>query len=311
MMKQNVLIAAALSLTMVACAPYDRSGESMTRGSVRAGIDESYTLMIQSQVEVFANDYPDAKVEAVYKPEGEVIEDLMNDSIQAAVITRALTEDEMAYFRSRQKLPESVRIATDGVALIVHPDNPDTVFTLPQVNDLFTGKISTWSQLREGRPEKEIRIVFDNNRSSNARFISERFLGGGAFPANCFAVHSNAEVMEYVKSNPEAIGVMSVSWISDREDSTSQGFLRQIKVVGISDTTNKERPELARKPYQAYIYDQSYPLRRDVYVIRTSPKISVGTGFASFLRGDRGQLVIHKMGMVADEQPSRVIRIKE
>lgn len=310
-MKYSLLIFALGTLLFQSCKPYDRSGDSMTRGSVKAGIDESYTLMAQAQIAVFSNDYPNAVVNAVYKPEGEIIEDLLSDSIQAAIITRALSESELEYFRSRQKLPESVRIATDGVALIVHPENKDTVLALEQVEMLFTGQIQNWGQLRGTSDDRDIRIVFDNNKSSNARYISERFLSGGAFPTNCFAVHSNSEVINYVRENKSAIGVISVGWISDRDDSTSQDFLRQVRVVGIVDPSNSDRPTMARKPYQAYIYDKTYPLRRDVYAIRTSPKTSVGTGFVSFLRGDRGQLVIHKMGMVADEQPERVIRISQ
>jgi len=310
-MKTYLIALVVFPILILSCKPYDRTGDSMTQGSVKAGIDESYTLMAQAQIDVFSNDYPNATVHAVYKPEGEVLEDLVNDSIQAAVITRALTEEELRFFRSRQKLPESVRIATDGVALIVNPENRDTVMTLDQVNKLFTGEITRWGQLSGKEEGQDIRIVFDNNKSSNARYISERFLSNGPFPEHCFAVHSNDDVIRYVRENKQAVGVISVGWISDRDDSTSQEFLRQVKVVGIIDPTNRDRPDMARKPYQAYIYDKSYPLRRDVYAIRTSPKTSVGTGFVSFLRGDRGQLVIHKMGMVADEQPERVIRISQ
>jgi len=296
-------------LTLSACQNYQPKGDSMTSGTIKAGIDESYTLMMQSELDVYHADYPNARINSVYKPEGEIIEDLLNDSIQAAVITRALTEEELIFFRNKQKLPESSRIATDGIALIVNPQNADTVLTLEQVNALFSGGLKRWDMIRSESQGGDIRIVFDNNKSSNARYISERFLKGAPFPENCFAVHSNEEVIEYVTQNRGAVGVISVGWISDREDSTSQAFLRKVKVVGIIDATNADKPGMARKPYQAYIYDQTYPLRRDVYAIRTSSKTSVGTGFVSFLRGDKGQLIIHKMGMVAEQAPTRVIKM--
>ena len=294
-----------------ACQPYNRSGESMTSGSLRAGIDESFTLLMQSEVDVFHNDYPAAEVKALFMPEADVIDALMRDSIQAAVITRDLTEEERAAFRNRQKLPESARIATDGIALIVHRENPDSVLRLSQVDSLFRGSISGWDQVGGKHQGEPVRIVFDNNRSSNARYIRERFLSGEEFPANCFAVHSNSEVIDYVSNNKDAIGVISVAWIADREDSTSQDFLSRVSVVGIIDPSNLDKPSMPRKPYQAYIWDKSYPLRRDVYAIRTSARTSVGTGFVSFLRGERGQLIIHKMGLVAEQTPARIIRISE
>jgi len=310
-MRTSVIALMLTASFLEACQPYNRSGESMTSGSLRAGIDESFTLLMQSEVDVFHNDYPNAKVEALFMPEADVIDALMRDSIQSAVITRDLTEEERAAFRNRQKLPESARIATDGIALIVHRENPDSVLRLSQVDSLFRGTISSWSEVGEEHQGEPVRIVFDNNRSSNARYIRERFLAGAEFPANCFAVHSNSDVIDYVSKNKDAIGVISVAWIADREDSTSQDFLSRVRVIGIIDPSNLDKPSMPRKPYQAYIWDKTYPLRRDVYAIRTSARTSVGTGFVSFLRGERGQLIIHKMGLVAEQTPARIIRISE
>jgi phosphate transport system substrate-binding protein len=118
-------------------------------------------------------------------------------------------------------------------------------------------------------------------------------------------------VIDYVNANKNAIGVISVSWISDKDDPTSMAFLEKIKVVGIIDPSNTEKPDLARKPFQAYIYDGTYPLRRDVYIIRTGLRGTLGTGFASHVAGEKGQLIIHKMGMVAANAPTRVVKIVE
>jgi phosphate transport system substrate-binding protein len=298
-------------LICTGCQNYERSSDSMTSGNLRIGIDESYSLMMSSQIAVFEKMYSGAHLFASYKPEAEIIEDLLNDSIESAIISRALTEDEMAFFRTRKKIPESVKIAVDGLALIVNPANPDTVLSLREVEDFFKGGITNWGQIRNGASDEPIQIVFDHNKSCNARYIRERFLQGGNFPENCFAVHSNEEVIDHVSTHPNSLGVISVSWISDREDSTSQAFLEKVSVVAIADSTNQRRPEMARKPYQAYIYDESYPLRRDVYAIRAGTRGSVGTGFVSFLYGEKGQLIIHKMGMVAAQSPVRVIRITE
>jgi len=68
---------------------------------------------------------------------------------------------------------------------------------------------------------------------------------------------------------------------------------------------------MPRTPHQAYIFDKSYPLRRDVYYIRTGLRGTLGTGFANHLIGEKGQLIIHKMGMLASKTPNRIIKIKE
>jgi len=48
------------------------------------------------------------------------------------------------------------------------------------------------------------------------------------------------------------------------------------------------------KPYQSYIALKSYPLTRAFYFIVREPYFGLGTGFANFLGGNQGQLIIGK-----------------
>lgn len=296
---------------MFSCQNYDLNKDSVTSGKLKIGIDESYSLMMDSQLFIFKELYKHAEIQATYSAEGDIIKALMDDSIQSAVICRPLNEKEMEYFKSIQRLPESTKIAVDAVALIVNPANMDSTFTMEQLTRLFNGQDTAWSQINPASSLGKINIVFDNQKSCNERTIREKFVPSGKLPANCFAVHSNQEVIDYVNANKNAIGVISVSWISDKDDPTSMAFLGKIKVVGIIDPSNTEKPDLARKPFQAYIYDETYPLRRDVYIIRTGLRGTLGTGFASHVAGEKGQLIIHKMGMVAANAPTRVVKIVE
>lgn len=296
---------------LFSCQNYDLNKDSVTSGKLKIGIDESYSLMMDSQLFVFKELYKHAEIQATYSAEGDIIKALMDDSIQSAVICRPLNEKEMEYFKSIQRLPESTKIAVDAVALIVNPANMDSTFSMEQLTRMFNGQDTSWSQINPASSLGKINIVFDNQKSCNERTIREKFVPSGKLPANCFAVHSNQEVIDYVNANKNAVGVISVSWISDKDDPTSMAFLEKIKVVGIIDPSNTEKPDLARKPFQAYIYDGTYPLRRDVYIIRTGLRGTLGTGFASHVAGEKGQLIIHKMGMVAANAPTRVVKIVE
>lgn len=296
---------------LFSCQNYDLNKDSVTSGKLKIGIDESYSLMMDSQLFVFKELYKHSEIQATYSAEGDIIKALMDDSIQSAVICRPLNEKEMEYFKSIQRLPESTKIAVDAVALIVNPANMDSTFTMEQLTRMFNGQDTAWSQINPASSLGKINIVFDNQKSCNERTIREKFVPSGKLPANCFAVHSNQEVIDYVNANKNAVGVISVSWISDKDDPTSMAFLEKIKVVGIIDPSNTEKPDLARKPFQAYIYDETYPLRRDVYIIRTGLRGTLGTGFASHVAGEKGQLIIHKMGMVAANAPTRVVKIVE
>ncbi len=308
-MKQIVSIFAVVLMLFVTGCSYDyKNTDGPTTGKLRIGIDDSYTLMMDSQVYTFEALYQYAKILPTLEPEADVVRDLMNDSIKAALISRDLTDAEKSVFVNKHRIVTTTKVATDGIALIVNPENPDSNFSMATVQALFEGRDSLWSQLTKDSKLGKINIVFDNDRSCNARTISETILHKKPFSKNTFAVKSNAEVINYVNKNKNAIGVISVSWISDMHDPTSQDFLSKIKVVGLSA---KENPELSdyKKPYQAWIYEKTYPLIRDVFFVKTGLEETLGSGFAAFVAGEKGQLIIHKMGMVAATAPVRTIKI--
>jgi phosphate transport system substrate-binding protein len=306
----NYLVSFILVFALLSCGNYDTSKEGISSGALKLGVDESYSLMMDSQIFTFTKLYENARIDAQFLAEGDILELLLKDSIQCAVISRTLTKQEEEVFTSKNRFPESVKIAVDGLALIVHPDNPDTVFTMDRLKALFQGQVPSWEQWG-GKNKGEMKVIFDHARSCNARMVQEKFTEGQPFPDYCFAVNKNQEVVEYVSTHPNAIGLISVSWISDEEDPLSQAFLSKIKVAAIIDPSHPKDPSKAWKPYQAYIADGNYPLLRDVYAIRTGTRGSLGTGFVSYLAGEKGQLIIYKMGMYPANAVTRLVRISE
>ena len=64
------------------------------------------------------------------------------------------------------------------------------------------------------------------------------------------------------------------------------------------------------KPYQAYIALKHYPLIRDVYSISREARAGLGTGFASFIASDKGQMIVRRAGMLPATIPVRIVDIK-
>lgn len=311
MARINNLAVALICLLLSACnVAQDKNKESITSGVLQLGVDESYSLLMDTEVFTYTHLNKYASIESTVAPESEIVNLLLSDSIQSAVIGRPLTEEEMAFFKSKQRLPESLLIARDGVALIVHPEHADSIIHLEKVRGLFTGTDSLWSQIQSGGKNQHVKVVFDHPGSCNARTIKEKF-GVSEFPNWCFSEQTTEKVIDFVHNNPGSIGIISLSWISDAEDSTCAKYRELIRPLGIIDPGNAVKPDLPRRPFQAYVFDGTYPLRRDVYYIRTGLKGTLGTGFANHLVGEKGQLIIHKMGMVAAKTPNRTVKIVE
>lgn len=284
--------------------------DTPTSGKVTVVADESYTLIFKTLEYTFESIYDRADVTMKYKPESEALADLLADSAKVAVLNRDLSENELKVFKKNNIYPKSVKIAEDAVALIVHPSNTDSLLTVEQVTSILKGSDSTWSGINPANNAGIIKVVFDNKGSANARYMKDSLLKGGEFQKNVFAVNSNQEVINYVRENRSAIGVISVNWISDRDDTLSQRFLKQVKVVGVSGGSNADQEKMYYRPYQAYIKSREYPFVRSVYLINRQTRAGLGTGFVSFVAGEKGQRMILKSGLIPATMPVRVVQFK-
>ncbi len=310
-LKFLIILTCFLIGSLVSCdiAP-NKNQSGSSSGRLKIGVDDSYSLLMDAEIFLYTSLNKNSVIEPIYLPEGEIMELLLKDSIQAAVVSRGLNEEELNYFKSIQRSPENTVIAIDGIALVVNPSNTDTVITLEQLQGVFEGKDSLWSQINGKTSNGKIQVVFDNYKSCNARLLREKF-NLSKFPNYCFAQRTNEEVIKYVSQNKNAIGIISVSWLSDEEDPTSKKYRSMVKTMGIIDTNNAVDPNVPRTPHQAYIFDKTYPLRRDVYYIRTGLRSTLGTGFGYYLENDKGQLLIQKMGMIAAKTPQRLVKMTE
>jgi len=49
--------------------------------------------------------------------------------------------------KADEKMLNEITICLDGIAMVVHPENPVTSLKLSQVRDIFSGKIKNWKEL--------------------------------------------------------------------------------------------------------------------------------------------------------------------
>jgi phosphate transport system substrate-binding protein len=284
--------------------------DTPTSGEITIVCDESYRPLIAAETDTFLGIYQYAKVHVKYLPEGEAFKELVtNDSIRLIVSARELNESEKDYFKSRQLIPRVTKIALDAVALVINNENSDSLIKYEQLKSIITGNTATWKQLNPKSKLDSITIVFDKSGSANARYLQQKFLEKNQVPKNWFATNSNADVVDYVSKNKNALGVISVNWISDRDDPMANQFLSKIRVVELSPPDSSKDASQYFKPYQAYISLKQYPLIRDVFIISREGRSGLGTGFASFVAGDQGQRIVRLMGMLPATMPVRLIQM--
>ena len=292
--------------------------DTPTSGAVAVAVDETFAPILQAQVDTFAKLYPNAHVKMSFQPEEKVLVDLINDQVKLAVVSRELSAEEIADFAKQKITPHTTRIGIDGLAIVLNRANPDSLLTVAQLAAIFTGKTSMWNQVSGKKGLSAINVVFDANRSSTARFVRDSVTRGTPLTTRVFAATSNPALLDYVAAHPNAIGVVGVNWISDRDDPTAMKFASKVRVASITARANP-KPDDFIQPYQVYLAEktpeqlaehpelQNYPLRRNLYVISREARAGLGTGFASFVAGKNGQLIFQKSGLIPAQMQARII----
>lgn len=292
--------------------------DTPTTGDVAISVDETFAPILQAQVDTFSKLYPSAHVKASFQPEEKVMLDLINDKVKLAVVTRDLNAEEKESFAKQTISTRTTHIGIDGLAIVLHKSNPDSLLTVAQLADIFTGKIGTWNRISGKKGLADINVVFDANRSSTARFVRDSVTRGAALTKRVFAATSNPALLDYVATHPNAIGIVGVNWISDHDDPAAMKFFNKVRVASITARPNP-KPSDFIQPYQVYLAEktpaqlaeypdlQNYPLRRNLYVISREARAGLGTGFASFVAGKNGQLIFQKSGLMPAQIQARIV----
>jgi phosphate transport system substrate-binding protein len=251
-------------------------------GIIHISVDESFKPVIDSQIQVYESSHPKTKIIAHYKPEADCLRDFLVDSIRLIIATRSFSPQEENMISDSLKVDPSMRVmAYDAVAVIVHPQSPDSMFTMEEIKGLLTGR---------AYPGKV--PVFDGLKAtSTVRFILDSVLRGDTLTPKAVAAESSEGVIDYVARTPNAIGFIGVSWIGNRDDSTQLTFLEKVTLAHLEST---DRPGGFVQPVQANIYYRRYPMVRDlVYVLKERHR-GLGRAFANFMLSDRGQLIFRR-----------------
>lgn len=301
-----------MTVLLTSCQKKQKSDtykNTLTSGRIKIAVDQTVQNVFQQEIDLFESTNP-AKIEAIYVSEKEAVELLKDDSVRFAVTARKFTDSELQYFRDRTFQPEAIRVAIDGVALITHPSNRDTLISKQDVKRILTGEITHWNQLYPRSNLGEIQVVFDHTRSSIVRYAQDSICGDQALSPTLNALELNEEVVNHVAKVPQSLGLIGVNHISDENDSIVIDFTSKVRVMYVSHEDVATEANSAQ-PIQYYLYTGEYPFLREIYILLNDPRGELPKGFARFVSGPKGQRIIKRTGLLPSTMPIQAVKIVE
>lgn len=273
--------------------------ETRTSGTTELLVDESFASILDKQIGIFKSDYPNATVKTIVGNENKILPDFLNGKVRMMVSSRMLKPEELTYYKQKQIGVYTDRFAIDGIALITNSSNIDSTITVSEVFDLM-----------KGVSKSNKKLVFDNAYSSTVRYFKDSANVKDLPKTGIYTLETNNDVIKYVAENKDYIGVVGVNWLLENNKAIA-AYLPRIKLMGVKALAGKKGSDDFYKPTQDNLINGIYPFLRNIYIINCEGRDGLGTGFANWLCGPRGQLIVLKSGLGPHKMLQREFNLKK
>lgn len=278
----------SLICTIGACKEGDtkQPQDTTSEGTIHISIEESYKPFMQEQLKVFAASFPKANIIAHYKSEIDCFKDLAEDSTRMIIVTRGLDKREQeSYYKQLRFNPTFGILAYNAIAILVNKNAKDSLFSLKDLKNRLLG-IDNQQVVMDG-----------SNLTGIVRFLKDSLAKNEPFGKNVKAANGSAEVINYIKGHPNAIGFVGMNWIGDTYDKQQVDARNYVKTALLECTLCNEKGLFAH-PSQSTIGKGQYSLSLPVYYILKENAPGLGSGLLNFMSLERGQLIFRRSFLV-------------
>jgi phosphate transport system substrate-binding protein len=162
-------------------------------------------------------------------------------------------------------------LGQDGIAVIVHPDNPAPGLTTGQLREVFQGWTTDWAEV--GGAEDTITVISREDGAGVRAEFESLVMGRRSTTLSAQVAPSSAAVVASVARTPGAIGYVSMSYLSPT--------VRALPIDGVL-------------PTQTSLVENTYPLRSIVYIVGLAEPEGDYRAFIAWMQSAEGQAVVSR-----------------
>ncbi len=282
---RNIAAVASLILLVLWPGCSRRSDSAGTTLQIK-GSDTMVNLS-QAWAEEFMKKNPGTSVAVTGGGSGNGITSLISNTCNIAEVSREMKESEIALARQRGVEPKKIIVALDGLAVVVNPANPVDQLTMPQLADIYTGKITNWKQVG-GRDAKIVLLSREVNSGTHVYFKEHVLRHGSSdakeeFSPEALLLPSSQAIVDEASQNHDAIGYFGMGYIN-----------AHIKVLKVA--VDAQAPFFA--PTVALIQNNTYPISRPLIFYTKGEPVSLTKTFVDFVLSPEGQHIVRTLDFV-------------
>jgi phosphate transport system substrate-binding protein len=276
-------------LFLVSCVS-SSSGQNSSNSSVayieNKGSDTIVNLAL-AWAERYQAEHPEIRISVTGGGSGTGIASLINGTVDIANASRKIKEEEIAEAQSNGVEPIEHIIARDAIAVIVNPENPISQLTLKQISDIYSGKISNWSEIG-GEDRPIVRLSRETNSGTHVYFLETVLRMGNSedktlFSMDTLLLPSSEGIIAEVRQNPNAIGYDGLGYVPE-----------DLKMIAIAE----EEGGAHVLPSIPTVNDKTYPIARDLYMYTDGEPTGIVKDYLDWILGSEAQEIVAELGFV-------------
>jgi phosphate transport system substrate-binding protein len=218
---------------------------------------------------------------------GTGISSLISATCDIAMSSRNIKEKEISLAKQKGINPFEIKVALDGLAVVVNPRNPVTKLTIDQLAQIFTGKINNWKQV--GGIDSKIVLLSREVNSGTHVYFKEHILRKGdpnskeEFAPGALLLSSSQAIADEVAQNPDAIGYYGMGYISNKQKPI---------MVAKNEKSEYESPTIEN------VVNGKYPISRPLFLYTNGQPQGLVKKFIDFCLSKEGQDIVLKIDFV-------------
>jgi len=229
----------------------------------------------QKAAEVFMQKNSSADISVRGGGSGVGIASLIDGTCDIADSSRPVKDTELDKAVTNGKSLKAHVIAMDGIAVIVNPSNKITALTKKQVKDIYTGKISNWSQL--GGDNEKIVVISRDTSSGTFEAFGELALDKEKVRPDAVMQASNQAIASTVARTPGGIGYVGLGFLSSG--------VKALKIDGVI-------------PSKETVLNNKYPIGRPLFMYTNGAPKGLAKELIVFIKSPEGQKLVEEDGFV-------------
>jgi phosphate transport system substrate-binding protein len=236
--------------------------------------------------EEYTQIHPEIRISVTGGGSGTGIAAMINGTVDIANASRAMKPTEIEAAQANGISPVEIVIARDAIAVVVHPDNPVDGLTLGQISDIYTRKITNWSQV--GGEDRPIVLLSRESNSGTYVYFLENVIRLGQkdsdllFSPDTLLMPSSEGISTEIRQNRNAIGYDGLGYVTHDQ---------KMVAVAVTAEDNHVLPSVDT------VNDGTYPISRPLYMYVSGEPVGAVGEYLDWILSE-GQTLVTKLGFV-------------